>query len=209
VNPRGVGASDAPADEAYDPAQAADDAAGLVSQPAHVVGTSMGAAVALELARRHPERVRSLTLVAPLSGASGRLLAVTEAWCRLAADAGPEALAAALLPWFFAPRSLADEKLRERTRRGLAATLSRVSPITLERQAAGLRGWQPDDASLAALAVPTLVIAAADDLLTPDGEALARRIPGARCVVVPDAGHAVGLEAPELVNAALEEHLKR
>jgi pyruvate dehydrogenase E2 component (dihydrolipoamide acetyltransferase) len=208
VNPRGVGASDQPEDEAYDPAQAADDAASLVSQPAHVVGTSLGAAVALELALRHPELVRSLSLVAPLSGASGRLVAVTEAWCRLAADAGPEALAAALLPWFFAPSSLADAKLRERMRRGLAATLSRVSPLTLERQAAGLRGWQPDDAALAGLDVPTLVIAASDDLLTPDGEALARRIPGARSVLVPEAGHAVGLEAPETVNAALEEHLK-
>jgi len=208
VNPRGVGASDAPAGEAYDPAQAAADAAALVSEPAHLVGTSMGAAVALELALRHPERVRSLALLAPLAGASGRLLAVTEAWCRLASAADPEALAAALLPWFFAPGSLADEKLRQRIRRGLAATLSRVSPATLQRQAAGLRDWQPDEAALAKLSVPTLVIAAADDLLTPDGEALARRIPGARCVVVPDAGHAVGLEAPEVVNAALEEHLK-
>ncbi len=93
-------------------------------------------------------------------------------------------------------------------RRGLAATLSRVSPLTLERQVAGLRGWQPDEAALATLRVPTLVIAATDDLLTPDGEALARLIPGARCVRVPQAGHAVGLEAPEAVNAALEEHLK-
>lgn len=208
VNPRGVGRSDAPPADRYDPAQAADDAAALVSAPAHVVGTSLGAAVALELALRHPERVRSLSLLAPLARPGGRLVAVTEAWCRLAAAAGVEALAAALLPWFFAPSSLADEKLRERARRGLAATLARVPAATLERQAAGLRDWRIAEAELATLRVPTLVIAAADDLLTPDGEWLARRIPGAKCVVIPEAGHALGLEAPEAVNAALREHLE-
>ena len=47
--------------------QMADDVAGLLSQldepPAHVVALSLGGCVALALAIRHGERVRSLTLV--------------------------------------------------------------------------------------------------------------------------------------------------
>jgi len=55
VNPRGVGLSDAPEQERYDVAQAASDAAAVSEAPAHVVGASLGAAVAIELALAHPE----------------------------------------------------------------------------------------------------------------------------------------------------------
>jgi pimeloyl-ACP methyl ester carboxylesterase len=207
VNPRGVGGSDAPEADRYDVAQGAADAAAVASGPAHVVGTSLGAAVALELALRHPERVRSLALLAPFAAADGRLLAVVEAWCRLAAEASSETLAAALMPWFFSPGTLADAKQRDLILRGLAATLARVSPAALERTAAGLRGWHRRLEDFHAIRIPTLVLVGGADLLTPGGEALAGAIPDARCLVVPDAGHALGLEAPDPVNAALREHL--
>jgi pyruvate dehydrogenase E2 component (dihydrolipoamide acetyltransferase) len=207
VNPRGVGGSDAPETPAYPVEQAADDAAAVASGPAHLVGTSLGAAVALEMAVRHPERVRSLALLAPFAGADGRFAALVDAWCRIAAEAGPELLAAALLPWLFSPRFLADDSARARTLRGLAATLARVPAATLARSAAGLRSWSAPAAALAKLDVPTLVVVGGADLVTPGGEALARAIAGARCVVIDDAGHAVGLEAPEAVGAALGDHL--
>ncbi len=207
VNPRGVGSSSAPAGHAYDVEQGADDAAAVADGPCHVVGASLGAAVAIELALRHPGSVRSLCLITPFARASGRLVAVMDAWCRLAAEAGPETLAVALLPWFFAPSSLADDRSRERLSRGLAATLARVPAATLSRAAEGARAWERSDGDLSTLRVPTLVVAAESDLLTPHGSELAARIPRARCVVVPEAGHAVGLEAPDTVNAALLEHL--
>jgi pimeloyl-ACP methyl ester carboxylesterase len=207
VNPRGVGASDAPEAEVYDVATAADDAAAISPGAVHVVGASLGAAVALELALRHPQRVRSLSLIAPLFRPGARLLAVTEAWCRLAAEASPDALALALLPWFFSPHYLADEARRARTRRGLAASLSRVGPTALVRWSRGLAAWSREPSELAAIAAPTLVLVGGGDLLTPGGEELARAIAGARCVVVPGAGHALGIEAPELVSAALRVHL--
>ncbi len=207
VNPRGVAASSAPDADVYDVEQSADDAAAVAEGPAHVVGASLGSAVAIELALRHPDKVRSLCLVTPFARASGRLVAVTESWCRLAAGADAETLAVSLLPWFFAGSSLADDSSRERLARGLAATLSRVPASTLSRVATGLRAWERGDEDLAALRVPTLVVAAESDLLTPGGAELAKRIPGARCLVVPEAGHAVGLEAPDTVNAALLEHL--
>ena len=57
------------------------------------------------------------------------------------------------------------------------------------------------------LKAPTLVLVAGGDLLTPGGDAVARAIPGAQSVVVPDVGHALTLEAPDRVNAAIRTHL--
>jgi pimeloyl-ACP methyl ester carboxylesterase len=208
VSPRGVGLSDAPELPAYPVETAARDVAALLEAPAHVVGASLGAAVALELALLAPGKVRSLALVTPFVTASARLLAVTDAWCRVAAEAGAETLARTLLPWLFSERFLADAPLRERTLRGLAASVAHVSAPTLARTAEGLRAWsgtRGDD--LGRIACPTLVLAGGADLLTPDAEALADRIPGARCVTVPGAGHALAVEAADAVNDALRDHL--
>ena len=209
MNPRGVAGSDAPEANRYDLSTLAADAARLVDHAVHVVGASLGAAVAIELALAHPERVRSLALLAPFVTASPRLLAVLDAWCRIAEEASAEALATALLPWFFSDRLLADPTAAARTRRGLAAILSRVPPRTLARTAAGLRAWSGTrSAMLGTIAVPTLVIAGADDLLVPDAPALADALPSAQRLTVAGAGHAVGLEAAEIVNAAILRHLE-
>jgi len=208
VNPRGVGLSDAPQASAYAVAEAADDAARVAPGPAHVVGASLGAAVALELALRHPERVRSLVLVTPFLEMGARSLAVLDAWCALAERAGPDLLARALLPWLFSEGFLADGAARERTARGLAEMALRVPAATLERQAAGLRAWSGTRRDgLAAIAVPTLVLVAGADLLAPEGEALGETIPGATTRVISGAGHALGIEAPDAVNAAILAHL--
>jgi pyruvate dehydrogenase E2 component (dihydrolipoamide acetyltransferase) len=208
LNPRGVGLSDAPEPEIYAISQAAADAAAVLARPAHVVGTSLGAAVAMELALAHPEAVRSLALITPFVAANGRLLAVADAWTQIAAVAGPELLARALLPWLFSAQYLEDGARRERTARGLAATLARVPPPTLRRAAAGMRDWSGTRSeALQKIAVPTLVLAAGDDLLTPDAATVAAAIPDARLVSISGAGHALGLEAPDAVNESLLEHL--
>jgi pimeloyl-ACP methyl ester carboxylesterase len=208
VNPRGVGRSDAPDVSRYEVATMASDAAALASAPAHVVGTSLGAAAALELALAHPDRIRSLTLIAPLVRAEPRLLAVVDAWCELGRELPSDSLAQALLPWLFSDELLADDRLRKRALRGLAQTLSRVPAAALERSAAGLREWSGTrEADLGRVSVPTLVVVAENDLLTPGGMAVAEQIPGAKCVVVAGSGHAVMLEKWEAVNEALLQHL--
>ena len=74
---RGVGHS-ARVDEGFSIVELADDAAGLLDalelERAHVLGISMGGMVAQELALRHPQRVRTLTLGCTYCGGpEGRL----------------------------------------------------------------------------------------------------------------------------------------
>lgn len=210
VNPRGVGRSDAPEAERYEIPQAADDAAALLDQPSHVVGASLGAAVALELALRHPDKVRSLVLITPFVKASPRLLSVADAWCRVAERNEPMTLAAFLAPWLFSDDLLGDDAARRRTLRGVAAMSVRTPPASLRRWAAGIEAWSGTRSeSLAALRVATLAIVAEKDLLTPDSARVAAAMPAATTLEIPEAGHGVTIEYAQAVNAAIREHLNR
>jgi pimeloyl-ACP methyl ester carboxylesterase len=214
VNPRGVGRSDAPDAPAYPVARAADDVAAVIDAvsdgPAHVVGASLGAAVAMELALRDPGKVRSLALVTPFLEAGPRLLAFARAWQRAAEAAPPEAVATILAPWLFGERLLADDAARERTLRGLVQTLRRVPPATIARQAEGLRAWSGTrGAAVGDLSVPTLVLSAEEDLLTPDGHAVAAAIPGAEHVAVAGCGHALAIDDADTAVKHLLAHLDR
>jgi pyruvate dehydrogenase E2 component (dihydrolipoamide acetyltransferase) len=212
MNPRGVGASD-PTGDGYDMATMAADAAAVIAEispdrPAHVVGASLGAATALELALTQPGRVGSLTLITPFVSATPRLLAVRDAWCGVAEEASAAVLARFLASLLFSDTLLGDERRRERTMRGLAAALPRVPAATLVHTAAALAGWSGSRAGdLASVEARTLVLAAGSDLLTPDAEAIAAEIPRATCVVVPGAGHALAIDAPDAVSEALAKHL--
>jgi pyruvate dehydrogenase E2 component (dihydrolipoamide acetyltransferase) len=209
VNPRGVGSSDAPVGDAYEVARAADDVAAVLAGEAHVVGASLGAATAIELALRHPDRVRSLTLITPFIEATPRLLAFADSWARVAAESSPATVAAFLAPWLFGDGLLADDVARGRTLRGLAQSVRRIPATTLSRAAAGMAAWSGTRSSdLAGIDVPTLVLVAGADLLTPDGEAVAAAIPKAACEVIAGCGHALAIEGAEDVNRLLLAHLE-
>jgi 3-oxoadipate enol-lactonase len=185
------------------------DVAALVARlddaPAHVLGLSLGACVALRLALAAPERVRSLTLVNPFArvqSAGPGDLARLGLRMLLLGTAPMHAVAAhvarRLFPW---PEQRA---LYEAAVTSLAATPRRA-------YFASMRALARFDArgQVAAIRQPTLIVAGDRDTSVPLSAklALARAIPHARLLVVPASGHATPHDQPEAFNRALVEFL--
>jgi 2-succinyl-6-hydroxy-2,4-cyclohexadiene-1-carboxylate synthase len=168
---------------------------------AHLIGYSLGGRVALHVALRHPARVRRLVLESTSPGIAD----ADERAARTAADAAladaieRDGVPAFVDRWMAQPlfrtqaRLDGDVRARERARRlacsaeGLAAALRTMGVAT-----------QGDlSARLADLVAPVLLVAGAgDDRYRAHAAAMAARLPDARVVVVPDAGHTVHLERP-------------
>jgi pimeloyl-ACP methyl ester carboxylesterase len=89
--------------------------------------------------------------------------------------------------------------------------------MVLRQPAAGVVGAlramrdRPDSSAvLSGIAVPTLVLCGAEDEVSPPASTrgMAERIPDARYVEVPGAGHLAPLEQPEAVTEALRVFLR-
>jgi 3-oxoadipate enol-lactonase len=174
-----------------------------------LVGLSMGGATVVEAALRAPQRVRALVLLdAFLDGVPWDVDTVRgmEAISEGMKTGGlPEARAAWLRHPFFGPA-----RRQSRTTERLAQMADDYSGAqwTGEHDPHGPR---PDcRALLGTINAPTTVVVGALDVpcFRAMAEVLASEIPGARRVVVPDAGHMVNMEAPEPVNALLSEVLR-
>jgi 3-oxoadipate enol-lactonase len=208
---RGVGKSDAPAGP-YTTAGLAEDAIAVLDahgvDRAHVVGLSLGGAVAQELALRAPGRVRSLALLGSFAVQAPRSVALLRAWRALypVAAQSPalrEAWELQSYAWLFTDRFWRNES-NVRAALRFASTQPVQAPAGFVGQIDAALAHDAR-ARLPSLRLPALVIHGAQDQLSPlaAGEELAALIPGAELLVVPDVGHAVNLEGQRAVNTAL------
>jgi proline iminopeptidase len=202
---RGNGRSGRPPIETLTFAQLADDADALRAHLGHeriaVLGHSIGGAIAMEYALRHPERVSRVILVctAPRfdvtdpAGAErlarkGMTTEMAEAFTHAGeSDAALHRYVEAAGPLYF---HAYDEARYRRMIGGIV-----YSAAALRRGFEIAAGWDILP-RLAALRVPTLIVAGEGDVITPPGESetLQRSIPGAELVVLPGCGHFPWLE---------------
>ena len=173
----------------------------------HWVGLSQGAATGVDLALAHPDRVRSLALIAP--GLSG-------------------------YDWPELP-GLADRRaaFERGDARGLALEVLRLwGPLSFDEAGRLLddaaaqvvldqADWFLQDADeveepaaeprLAEIGVPTLVVLGDQDVdaIADIGRRYARGIPGARLVTLAPADHLLPLRVPDELHPLLLEHLDR
>lgn len=172
----------------------------------HVLGLSFGAALALQLAGRHPGRVRSLVLASGYAGWAGSL-PPDEVAARLrtalgAAESDPASAGSHWLPGLFgpaAPPGVVDE---------VVAVMRDSHPVGTRTMARALAEADLRDL-LPGIAVPTLVVHGGHDARAPRpvAEGLRAAIPGARLVALPDVGHMVNLEAPARFDAEVRAFL--
>lgn len=172
-----------------------------------VLGYSLGTAVAVRAATRHPQRVTGLVLTAGFARPDNRLRLAAQIW-RTLLDSEDRALLARFL-----------------TLLGTGAThLNRLGPADLDAAVAGLAevaaAGSPEQVDLVAhvdtraelprIAVPALVVATAEDgLAGPNlSRELAAGIPEAELVEIA-AGHSPGVEAPDAWLAAVLPFLAR
>ena len=184
---RGTGRSDAPrrfevADMVAD-ALAVMDAAGLRS--AHVYGVSMGGGIAMELAMRHPERVRSLilgctTIKTRQTQRWPRWMLMLPPWLllRLLPRSGPKSYGSAA-----EPDRIAFEQA--------AATRDPHSPHGVIAQAMAVSRYATTEAQAAGIRAPALVIHGDEDLLVSceAGRRISEVLPNARFELLRGAGH--------------------
>lgn len=186
----------------------ADDAAVLITElrlaPCFVVGASLGAMIAQELALSRPDLVRAAVLVGTrcrMDFFHSRLIRVLAA--RVRSGEPPSDLDTLMLvSQLFSATTLADDRqaadllalFQTFYARGLGPAMQYEAAIISDRTAA-----------LRQVTRPCLVVAFAQDMLTPPTACreVASAIPGCRYVEIAGCGHFGFLERPEQVNATL------
>jgi pimeloyl-ACP methyl ester carboxylesterase len=168
-----------------------------VPPPRALVGHSLGAAIALAVARDHPDAVAGLVLM----GAGPRLPVSDDAVARAREDFSAECERVVRA-------SLADDDPRLRER--LLAMMTAAGARALLADYAACVAWDPSP-WLEEVRQPVLVIGAASDPITPPAvaAALARALPSALMAVVAEASHLMMVEQAAAVNLLVAGYLAR
>jgi 3-oxoadipate enol-lactonase len=192
----------------------ADDLADMVDameihEPIVFCGLSMGGYVGWQFLRKFPERVHALIACDTRSGADNAMGAeVRRKMAAQVMDRGSTMVAEQMPTKLFAPRTMTErlsvvDAVKHMILNTPATTIAAAQLGMAERPDVG--GW------LHTIRVPTLMICGEHDALTTVDtmKADAERVPGARLVIIPDAGHMAPMELPGPVNAAMGEFLSK
>ncbi len=174
----------------------------------HLLGHSLGCLVAARFARLHPRRVRSLILCAIATG-HGRLPAeerqkLLEQRVGDLAALGPQEMALRRGPRLLSPRSPPDA-VRE-----VVDIMGSVRPDGYGQAARMLStGDVKADVEALSATLRLQILYGEDDVITPPARNLevAALRPSAPVIVVPAAGHALYIEQPAALNAAVAQFL--
>lgn len=189
----------------------ADEVAGILdatkTESCHLVGHALGGLVGLDMARRLPRRLHSLTVVNGWAKADDHTKRCFEARLLLLQHAGPAAYVRAQPIFLYPAIWLAQnpERARHEDAHGLAGF---QGADTLRRRIGALLRFDAT-ADLAAMKLPVFVVASRDDVLVPatKSEELAAGIPGAQLHMATYGGHGINVTEPEAFNTLLLDFL--
>ena len=170
-------------------------------------GVSMGGYISFELVRRFADRIAALVLCNTKSPAdSVEAKRGRDALAVKARREGARAVAVEMVPKLL---SRATREQRPDVAREVTEMIARQPVDGIVGALRALRDRPDSTAALAAIRVPTLVVAGDDDAIAPaDGmKEMAGKNAGAKFVRVREAGHLTPLEQPQAFNAALRSFL--
>jgi pimeloyl-ACP methyl ester carboxylesterase len=195
----------------YDMSTVTDDAAILIrtlkAAPCHFVGLSMGGFVGMRLAARHPDLIRTLTLMNTTATREKIYNRVKYAFlARMVKTFSPAPFTAIAVKELFGRTTRNSSEKRALLQEWIAKLRTRPRSVGYTLQAiAKRREFRAGE--MAAIHCPTLIITGGDDTAQPPRNAasLFTGIRGARMINIPGAGHSSSIEQPEAVIAAMRE----
>ena len=208
---RGQGSSEVggPYDMNTVAADAAELIRSLVGGPVHFIGLSMGGFVGMRLAARHPELVKSLTLLETSANAEPlenlpqyKVLNGLVRWVGVIPP-----IASKVMKIMFAKTWLADPAQVDSIRHWKKELTSNKKSITGPVEGVIYRKGVEEE--LANISCPTLVIVGDEDVATTPQKAafIHQGIAGSKLETISGAGHSSCIEKPEEVNRLLKEWL--
>ncbi len=209
---RGVGRSSTPKG-LYSTQKMAEETWALVDHigwdSANVVGVSMGGMISQQLLIQQPERVRSLTLIA--SAAIGRKAQPTgegvKRWLKVQSTQDVDERMKALAHLLFSQKTIAEGRV-DMGSLGKDLAAGRARGQGLLGQLAAVFGHNAKSRLKEHQDKPVLCIVGLDDVLvSPRNTHELAALLQAELLEVPHAGHGVSSEHPELVNAAIRQHI--
>jgi pimeloyl-ACP methyl ester carboxylesterase len=174
-------------------------------EPAVVVGLSMGGMVTQELALRHPHLLAGIVLADTTATLSDAYRATNAYLREVALTEGMDPIAETLVQGCFTAAAVeARPPYVIEFREGFRATDPKAFAAGLD----AINGMSLGD-RIGAIAVPAAVVWGEHDAFAPDGEFIARTVPGIERTVLRDAAHVSNLEQPEAFNAVVVDLLRR
>ena len=214
VDPRGIGRS-TKSPPPYSVESWADDFAGMIGKlgfgPIHVLGSSLGGAIALALAQRHPGRLKSLTVVGGFSELDRATELNFRLRLKLIEKLGMSDEVADYMGLWTLTRKFINSDAGYAVMRANQANIRTNSAESYSAFVEALLRWgrcQPGQEQepkftslLSSIKLPTLVVTSDNDHLIPKelSDLIAARISGAKLAVMPGAGHIPFMEQPENV----------
>jgi pimeloyl-ACP methyl ester carboxylesterase len=193
----------------------------LGEKQAHVVGSSMGGRVALELVVRHPDKVKSLVLVAVFSELDKALEINFRMRMKIVEQLGiGEVLRDHVTLWTLS-RAFIETERGKVALEGLLAGLNKNTPelyleflraiLRFGKRLPGQNGEATFTQRLPGISVPTLLMVGDKDLLCPPElmQKMAALMPNSELVVLKECGHITFVEKPEECSRLIVEFIRR
>ena len=201
------------ADGEYEIADMARDALALADHleldTFHLLGVSMGGAIAQEIALQAPDRIRSLTLAVTFPAGSAYARRLAEVWSARLKEISYEQHVDELMLLNHSESFYDHPEMVEFIRTAMLNNPHPQPPEAFARQIAACGRHEARD-QLGSLTMPTHVIGGEHDILVPvwKSREIAELVPGSKLTILPGAPHGLSIERAEEFNALVLDFIR-